>query len=228
LIEPPKLNQNALLVIRVIRARQSNTGRQLGRTTLHNLDLRATRVELGTESLTGDVEPENLVAQEVGAGGEARGDDDVPLGATLAKEVGGPGDSLGAVLAQLADLDPGGAGVALEGAAVVVGALGDVVQDRTAVGAVPLVPNDSHLVTSAELDGALGWNVTALVARNVVASEVSYWSIVQNPPGIADWRGVDVVVSAHLPRAVSLAVDIDVLEIAMACHEGWHRQENGK
>jgi hypothetical protein len=64
--------------------------------------------------------------------------------------------------------------------------------------------------------------------RNVVASEVSYWSIVQNPPGIADWRGVDVVVSAHLPRAVSLAVDIDVLEIAMACHEGWHRQENGK
>jgi hypothetical protein len=178
----------ALLVIRVIRARQSNTGRQLGRTTLHNLDLRATRVELGTESLTGDVEPENLVAQEVGAGGEARGDDDVPLGATLAKEVGGPGDSLGAVLAQLADLDPGGAGVTLEGAAVVVGALGDVVQDRTAVGAVPLVPNDSpvivtvvsiyplgkvlgtyihlHLVTSAELDGALGWNVTALVAPN--------------------------------------------------------------
>ena len=104
--------------------------------------MRAAGVELSTESRAGNVEAEDLVTQEVRAGGETRRDGNVPLGATLTKEVGSPGEGLCRVIAELANLDPRGTSVALEGAAVVVGAMGDVVHDRAAVGTVPLVPDE--------------------------------------------------------------------------------------
>lgn len=133
-----------LSIIRIICTRQSHSRRQGCRSALDDVDVRAAGVELRPEALAGDVQAEDLVAEEVGARSEAARDGDVPLGTALTEEVRGPGLAGGVrVVGELADLDPHGARVALEGRAVVVGAACDVVEDGAAVGAVPLVPEES-------------------------------------------------------------------------------------
>lgn len=94
------------------------------------------------------------MAEEIRAGGKARRDGDIPLGAALAEEVRSPRLTAGArVVGELSNLDPRWTRVALEGGAVIVGASSNVVHDGAAVGAVPLVPEEGPAVSVREGDG---------------------------------------------------------------------------
>jgi hypothetical protein len=72
------------------------------------------------------VQAQDLVPQQVLARRQLGRDGHGPLGALLAEQVGRPGRVACRVVDELLDLDPDGAGVALEGLAVVVGAVGEV------------------------------------------------------------------------------------------------------
>lgn len=97
------------------------------------------RVELGTHAVPCDVQPKDLMTQQVLAVAEARGDRDGPRGAEGSEFIRTPRRRLVWLVAPLVDLDPDVTRVAFEcGAAA--GALGDVGHDRAGVGRAPLVP----------------------------------------------------------------------------------------
>ncbi len=72
------------------------------------------------------MQAQDLVPQQILARCQRGRDCHGPLGALLAEQVGGPGRRARWVVGELLDLDPGVAGVAFEGFAVVVGAVGEV------------------------------------------------------------------------------------------------------
>jgi hypothetical protein len=72
------------------------------------------------------MQAQDLVAQEILARRKRGRDGDFPLGALLTEQVRCPGRVARRVVSELVDLDPDVARVALEGAAVVVCAVGEV------------------------------------------------------------------------------------------------------
>ena len=146
LVDPPQLGQNLgymlatylqnqtpdfkdktyTRIIRIISPRQRNTSRQLRASTRCHPNLGAARVELGAHPRPGDVQAEDLVPKQVLARRQLGRDGHLPLGALLAEQVGRPRRGARGVVGELLDLDPDVAGVALEGLAVVVGAVGEV------------------------------------------------------------------------------------------------------
>lgn len=120
------------------------------------------------------MQAQDLVAEQVRARCQARGDGDVPLGTARAEEVRRPGHGGGGVVRELSDLDPDGPRVSLEGGTVVVGASGDVVEDGAAVGTVPLVPDEAYRLAGVNVDGSCGWVVATVVATDGVGQPSSY------------------------------------------------------
>lgn len=71
----------------------------------------------------------------------------------------------------------------------------------------------SHLVTSIDGNGSLGGDVSSLVASDVLASEVNYRAVIQDPTIVSDRLRSDVGIRERLPGRVLDAVDLDGLQI---------------
>lgn len=68
-----------------------------------------------------------------------------------------------------------------------------------------------------------------LHSRNVLAGEVVHGPFILDPPCVSDrGRRRQVGIAVNLPRLVSLAASIDILEIAVARHEGRDGEEQGE
>jgi hypothetical protein len=140
-----------------------------GRAAASDLEVDALGVGLGAVGVTSGVEGEDLVAENVVAGGEAGGDLDGPGVAVGDELVGGPGARVGAGheagLGNLGELERGlvdGGKVTRDG--------GNVVNDGALVALRPGVPLESDGATSGN-NSSVGSGSSTLVADDVGGTE---------------------------------------------------------
>jgi hypothetical protein len=125
-----------------------------------DLNVNTLRVELRAIGVVGRVEGDDLVTENVLAGGNGRGDGDGPRVSVGDEVVGSPSSRVGArdeaLLGNLGKAQ--GASVGVEG--------GEVVDDGALVGVWPGVPSQRHALAGGNLD-KVGGGAGALVAGNV-------------------------------------------------------------
>lgn len=148
------------LVVGSVQASTSRAGGG-GGTAASDLEVDALGVELGAVGLASAVEGNDLVTENVVAGGDVAGDGDIPLEAVADELVGSPAAAGQTLLGDLEELEVG-----LGGAGAVSGALGEIVDERTLVRLGPGVPLDGDRLSGGDRDAGLSGS-GGLVADDV-------------------------------------------------------------
>ncbi|GKT52693.1 hypothetical protein ColTof4_14279 [Colletotrichum tofieldiae] len=198
-----------------------------------NLDLVAAGVELSAGVGVGGVEGDDLVADEVLAGGNALGDGVLDTRVASLHERGGTPVVGGALAALLLNLEPDSVGARLPRGAVVAGALGHVGDGRADVGLGPEGPVKGDLLAGGSLSNELGGlgalNTTGGVATalKVDAGDVLDGAVALDGTRDAVGGGVHVRVLVGLVERVVLTADQTIVDDTVSSHQGCGSKKGG-
>lgn len=212
---------------------EGNQVRGAGAAGTGNLDLVASRVELGAGVGVGGVEGDDLVADEVLAGGKALGDGVLDARVAGGHEGGGTPGVGGALTATLLNLEPDLVGVGGEGGAVITGALGHVGDGRANVRLGPESPVEGDLVTSLGLSDELGGGGTldttggVATALEVDAGQVLDGAVALDGTGDTLGGRARVRVLVGLVEGVVRAADETIRDVTVGSHQGCGSKKGG-
>lgn len=217
-------------VVRGVERGALNTGGILS-AGAGDLEVEALGVVLGAVGLVGGMECDDLVAEDVEAGGDVLGNLDEPAVAVLNELVGTPLAGGGGTVdkADLVDLEELEGGL-VNGLAAGGAAVGEVVDHRTVVRLGPGVPLDGNLVTGLDNGMALG------VGRVAVADDIGRGESIGSDKAVVgvascpanDNRGVGHVGEAvDLITLVRVTVDDNVGNVTVG-GDGSSAGEGGK